>query len=302
MDRMTAMETFVSVMEAGSFSAAARRLKLGQPAVSKTIAQLEARLGTPLLMRSTRGLTPTDAGQRFYEHARRAIEAADDAEQAARTSAAGLSGVLRVSAATTFARLHILPALKGFMDRYPELEVDVTLDDRVIDLLGEGVDVALRMGALDDSTMTARRLAQCRRRVIGTPAYFASAGIPRTPEDLARHQVIVYSQRGGGEVWPFSQQNREVAVSVSGRLRISAAEGLRTAVLNDIGLAVASHWMFAPELASGAVHTVLDDWLLPTVDLWAVFPAGRRVTSRARAFVEFVEQTLAAQAGTFQPA
>ncbi|MBA1275493.1 LysR family transcriptional regulator [Stutzerimonas azotifigens] len=302
MDRMTAMETFVSVMEAGSFSAAARRLKLGQPAVSKAIAQLETRLGTPLLMRSTRGLTATDAGQRFYEHARRAIEAADEAEQAARISASGLSGVLRVSAATTFARLHILPALKGFMDRYPELEVDVTLDDRVIDLLGEGMDVALRMGTLDDSAMTARRLAQCQRRVVGTPAYFAAEGIPRTPADLSGHRAIVYSQRGGGEAWAFSQQGREVAVSVSGRLRVSAAEGIRTAVLSDIGLAVASHWMFSPELADGTVQAVLNDWALPPVDLWAVFPAGRRVTSRAQAFIEFVEETMAAQTGTSLPA
>ncbi|MCD9122779.1 LysR family transcriptional regulator [Cupriavidus gilardii] len=295
MDRLAAMETFVGVIEAGSFSAAARRLNLGQPAVSKSIAQLEERLGTRLLLRSTRGLTPTDAGQRFYEHAKRAIEEADEAEQAARDSSEGLSGRLRVSAAVTFARLHILPGLKAFMDRHPQLEIDIALDDRNIDLLEEGTDVALRMGMLDDSSMTARRIARSPRLVVGTPRYFAQAGVPRTPADLSGHQAIVYSQRGGGESWSFRQGSTEVAVVVSGRVRVSAAEGIRTAVLADMGLAVASRWMFAPEVEQGVVQTVLNDWTLPPIDLWAVFPSGRMVTAKARAFVAFVEEALAGQ-------
>ncbi|HEX7910108.1 MAG TPA: LysR family transcriptional regulator [Paraburkholderia sp.] len=293
MDRMAAMETFVAVVEAGSFSAAARRLNVGQPAVSKSIAQLEERIGTRLLLRSTRGLNTTDAGQHFYEHARVAIEEADEAEHAARQSSESLSGRLRVSAATTFARLHVMPALKRFLDQHPQLEIDVVLDDRNIDLLEEGMDVGLRMGSLDDSAMTARRIGRCPRYVVGTPAYFAEAGVPVTPADLSRHQAIVYSQRGGGESWSFSQSGKETAVVVSGRLRVSAAEGIRTAVLGNMGVAIASQWMFAPELADGSVRAVLTDWQLPPLDLWAVFPAGRLVTSRARAFVAFVESALA---------
>ena len=292
MDRMTAMETFVAVVEAGSFSAAARRLNVGQPAVSKSIAQLEERVGARLLLRSTRGLNTTDAGQRFYEHAKVAIDEAEEAEHAARQSSEGLSGRLRVSAAVTFARLHILPALKGFLDEHPQLEIDIVLDDRNIDLFEEGMDVALRMGALDDSAMTARRIARSPRFVVGTPAYFAEAGMPATPADLSGHQAIVYSQRGGGESWSFSQNGKEVAVVVSGRVRVSAAEGIRTAVLSDMGIAIASQWMFEPELVDGTVRAVLTDWQLPPVDLWAVFPSGRRVTSKARAFVAFVESVL----------
>lgn len=292
MDRMAAMETYVSVVEAGSFSAAAKRLKLGQPAVSKSIAQLEERLGVRLLLRSTRGLTPTDAGQRFYEHARRAIEEVDLAEHVARDASTGLSGVLRISAAVTFARLHILPALKTFLDRHPNLQIDIVLDDRTIDLLEKGVDVALRMGSLDDSTMTARRIAQSRRLVVGAPAYLAEAGVPKTPAELSQHQVIVYSLRGGGESWAFSQQGKEVAVVVSGRVSVSAAEGMRTTVLGGMGLAIASEWMFSPELADGSVQAVLTDWELPSIDLWAVFPAGRLVSAKARAFVAFVEEVL----------
>ncbi|WP_186126368.1 LysR family transcriptional regulator [Burkholderia gladioli] len=295
MDRMAAMETFVAVVEAGSFSAAARRLKLGQPAVSKSVAQLEAHLGARLLLRSTRGLTPTDAGQRFYEHARLAIEEADQAEQAVRESSAGLSGRLRVGAAVTFARLHVLPALKTFVDRHPDLQLDIILDDRAIDLLEEGVDVALRMGRLDDSSMTAHPIASSRRLVVATPEYLAEAGTPLTPAELSRHQAIVYSQRGGGESWSFRRDGTEVTVAVSGRVRVSAAEGMRSAVLAHMGLAVASEWMFGPELENGTVRAVLTDWALPPVDLWAVFPSGRLVTSKARAFVAFVEEVLAGE-------
>jgi len=293
MDRMVAMETFITVVDAGSFSAAARRLKLGQPAVPKAVAQLEARLGARLLLRSTRGLARTDAGQRFYEHALRAIDEAEQAEQAVRESSDGLSGRLRIGAAVTFARLHVLPALKSFLDQHPNLSIELVLDDRSVDLLEEGVDVALRMGALDDSTMTARRISTGRRLVVGTPSYFAEVGLPHTPADLSRHQAVVYSVRGGGESWLFSHgDGSDSTVTLSGRISVNAAEGMRTAVLGHMGLAVASEWMFAPELASGAVQAVLTDWTLPPIDLWAVFPSGRMATTKARAFVAFVEHLL----------
>jgi DNA-binding transcriptional LysR family regulator len=293
MDRLAAMEIFVSVAEAGSFSAAAKRMNVGQPAISKSVAQLEERLGVRLILRSTRGLTMTDAGQRFYEHAKLAIREADDAEQAVRRASDSLSGKLRVSAAVTFACIHVLPFLNDFLGRHPELEIDLMLDDRNIDLLEEGMDIALRMGSLADSAMTARRIGRSPRVVVGTGEYFSRAGIPMTPADLSHHQAIVYSQRGGGEAWTFSQEGSNVEVTVSGRVRVSAAEGMRTAVLSGMGLAVASRWMFSPELASGKVEAVLTDWTLPALDLWAVFPSGRLVTARARAFVEFVEEALA---------
>lgn len=293
MDRLAAMEIFVSVAEAGSFSAAAKRMSVGQPAISKSVAQLEDRLGARLILRSTRGLTMTEAGQRFYEHAKLAIKEADEADQVVRHASDSLSGKLRVSAAVSFTCLHVLPALDAFLSRHPALEIDLRLDDRNIDLLEEGLDVALRMGSLADSAMTARRIGRSPRLVVGTPGYFAHAGMPATPSDLSEHQAIVYSQRGGGESWTFSRDGDEVDVTVSGRVRVSAAEAMRTAVLSGMGLAVASRWMFSPELASGKVRPVLTDWTLPALDLWAVFPSGRLVTARARAFVEFVEEALA---------
>jgi DNA-binding transcriptional LysR family regulator len=292
MDRLSAMETFVNVVEAGSFSGAARRLNIGQPAVSKTIAQLEERLGVRLLLRSTRGLMPTEAGQNFYERARRSIEEADEADRAAQGAGAGLSGPLRVCAAVTFARLHVMPHLKSFLAEHPNLTIDVVLDDRNIDMLEEGIDVALRMGALGDSGMTAKKIAQCPRVVVGTPAYFAEAGEPETPADLSGHETIIYGRGGGGHTWVFRRDGNEVPVTASGRLKVNAAEGMREAVLADMGIAIASEWMFEPELEDGRVRRVLTDWTLPPMDLWALYPTGRMASAKARAFVAFVEKIM----------
>ncbi len=298
MDRLNAMETFARVVETGSFSAAGRALGVGQPAVSKSVAQLEARLGVRLLMRSTRGLAPTEAGMNFYERAKRALEEADEAEAAARGAGAGLQGHLRVSAAVTFASLHIVPRLGRFLAENPGLTMEVVLDDRLIDLIEDGIDVALRMGSLPDSALTARKLSTSPRRVVGSPEYFARRGEPRSPADLSEHEAIVYAQPGGGEIWSFRRGGSEVSVRVSGRLRVSAAEGVRAAVLSSMGLAVVSEWMFAPELAAGDVHSVLGDWTLSPVDLWAVYPSGRMPTAKARAFAAFVEQELSDSSGS----
>ncbi|SON55174.1 D-malate degradation protein R [Hartmannibacter diazotrophicus] len=291
MDRYQAMATFIRVVETGSFSAAARHLNVGQPAVSKTIAQLENRLQVSLLNRSTHGLTPTEAGQRYYERARAAIAEADEAELAARGAGTGLSGRLRVSAATTFARLHILPQLPRFLADHPELGIDVILDDRIIDLVAEGVDLSLRMGDLTDSTAVARKLATGGRSVLATPAYLEKSGEPCSPADLAEHETVIYSQLPN--VWSFTRDGTEISVAVHGRVRVSAAEGLRAAVLADMGLTIASDWMFGPELATGAIRKVLSPWELPAIDLWAVFPSGRMASAKARAFALFVEAVMA---------
>ncbi|GGF01405.1 LysR family transcriptional regulator [Aliidongia dinghuensis] len=296
MDRMTAMETFVRVVESGSFSVAARHLRVGQPAVSKTVAQLEDRLGVKLLTRSTRGLTTTEAGQSYYERAKRAIEEADEADLAARGAGTSLSGRLRVCAAVTFASLHIIPRLPKFLAEHPDLELEVVLDDRNIDLIQDGIDVAFRMGTLADSALTARRIARGRRLVVGTPAYLVRVGMPQVPGDLVGHQSIIYLQQGDDAAWTFRQGSAETAVAMKSRLKVTAAEGVRAAVFADLGLAVASEWMFAPELASGRVLAVLTDWELPPVDLSAVFPAGRIATAKARAFVAFLEEALAGKA------
>ena len=293
MDRMAAMQAFVLVVDTGSFSAAARRLNVGQPAVSKLIAQMEERLGVKLLVRSTRGLTATEAGLNYYERARRAIVEADEAELAARGAGTSLTGKLRVAAAVTFARIHLMPRLPEFLQRHPDLEIEVVLDDRNVDLVQEGIDVALRMGRqLADSSLTARRIASAPCVVVGTPTYFARAGEPTAPSDLTAHQAVIYDQRGGGADWTFRRDEVEFAVTLKGRLRVNAAEGLRAAVLANASLAITSEWMFAPEVADGTVKVVLQDWQLPRIDLWAVFPTGRTAPAKARTFTQFVQEVM----------
>jgi DNA-binding transcriptional LysR family regulator len=293
MDRLAAMQTFVKVIDTGSFSAAARQLRVGQPAVSKMVAQLEERLGVTLLLRTSRSFSATEAGRIFFERAKLAIANADEAELAARGASAGLVGRLRVSAAVTFARLKIVPKLGRFLAQHPKLEIELILDDRNVDLVSEGVDVALRMGVLTDSGVTARKIASIRRRIVGTPAYFARAGAPLEPRDLEQHEAIIYTQ-GGGVTWTFVRDGVEQTVALAGRIRSTAAEAVREAVLADLGLAVASDGMLGIELKSGAVREVLADWRLPSIDIWAVFPTGRRASAKARAFAAFVERELAA--------
>ena len=292
MDRLREMEMFVRVVEAGSFSAAARDLNMGQPAVSKTIASLEDRLGVRLLTRSTRKLSPTEAGTAFYERAVRAIGEADEAEAAAQSAGAGLEGRLRVSAPVTFSRLHLVPKLGSFLDAHPKVQLELLMDDRVVDLVAENIDVALRMGVLTDSALKARKLGQAERLVIASPSYLARRGVPRTPADLLEHDGVIYGQSSGGQEWLFRRGTSETSVYLRTRLKLSAAEGVREAVLAGQGFAIASRWMFTPELKSGEVVSILEEWTLPPMDLWVIYPSGRLTSAKARAFIKWFEKII----------
>jgi DNA-binding transcriptional LysR family regulator len=295
-DRLAALEIFVRVVDTGSFSAVARNQRIGQPAVSKAVVQLEEWLGVSLLMRSTRSVVPTEAGRIFYERAKRTIEEADEAVMAARGSASGLTGKLRVSTSVCFGRLHVIPNLSAFLAEHPDLEIELALDDRHLDLVNEGIDVALRMGPMPDSNMTARRIAEGRRIVVATPAYLERHGTPTSPGELISHQAVIYTR--GSEPWKswtFRKATAEVSVVLQGRLSVTAAEGVREAVNCDMALGVSSEWNFSPELRSGKVVAILEDWVLPPTNLSAVYPTGRLASTRARAFVSFVERFMAAE-------
>lgn len=287
MDRLHAMEAFVRIVESGSFSAAARDMGIGQPAASKIVAALEDQLGVRLLVRSTRTLLPTDAGQAYYERARRVIAEADEAEIAARGVGTSLQGRLRICAPVTFARLHVAPKLGAFMAAHRQLHLEVIMEDSAIDLLEHNIDVALSLGDLADSAMTARKLAQTKRMIVASSDYLTSQGIPKSPGDLLSHQIIIYNQAVGGDEWRFRRGTSELSVQVQGRLMFSAAEGVREAVLAGLGLGIVSRWMMLPELRDGTVIPVLTDWTLPAVDLWAITPSGRLPSSRARAFIDW---------------
>ena len=292
MDRLAVMDAFVRVVDAGSFSGAAKQLRMGQSAVSKVIVRLEARLGARLLLRTTRGLMPTEAGRNFYERAKRSIEEADGAEVSARGAAATLSGRLRIQATVALARLHIIPRLPDFLGQHPALDIDLVIDDRDIDLIEAGIDIALRVGQLSNATLTARKIAECQRLVIGTPSYFNAAGVPRIPADLVRHQVIIYEQPLGAATWTFRHGAAEASVNLNGRVHLNTTVGVRGCVLADLGLVIASEWMFAPELKAETVKPVLTGWSLPPVEAWAIFPTGRQATAKARTFASFIESQM----------
>jgi len=187
----------------------------------------------------------------------------------------------------------VIPNLPAFLAEHPALDIDLVLDDRNVDLVNEGIDVALRVGAMPDSNMTARRIAEGRSVVVATPAYLQRWGTPTSPGDLSSHQAIIYTRGSGGESWKFRKGAAEVSVVLQGRLKVTASEGLREAVNCGMGLAVSMEWNFSPELRSGKVVAILQDWTLPSTNLSAVYPTGRLASTKARAFVSFVEGFMA---------
>ncbi|MFC0227012.1 LysR family transcriptional regulator [Serratia aquatilis] len=297
MDKFGDFATYISVYETGAFSAAARRLNVGQPAVSKAIARLEQQLNTRLLLRSTHGLRPTEAGQQFYLRARRILQDVAETESAISGSAEVLTGRLRVSSASVFARLIELADLTGFLQSNPALAMDLLLDEGELGLIEEGIDIALRIGDLPDSAFTARKLGVAQQYVIGAPAYFERAGIPETPRELLRHEMVIQPRSLVAEQWVFTRQQHRQEVVLLGRVRVSAAECLREMVIAGFGATIACEGLFRREIANGSVVAVLADWQLPPLPLWAVFPSGHFIPAKARAFADFV-QLLLTNAGT----
>ena len=293
MDRLAAMAQFVRVAEAGSISAAARVLGVGQPAVSKSLAQLEAWLGVRLITRTTRALTLTDAGRVYYDRAKAALDAAEEAEAGARGAGAALTGRLRICAPVTFARLHIIPSLPMFMAAHPALDLDLVLDDRRIDLVEEGIDVAIRAGVLADSSMVATHIASGRRQVVGAPEFWRAQGDPAAPADLASLAFVAYGDAPGGTDWVFARDGRTELARLTPKIRVNALEGVREAVFAGIGFAIISEWSTNDAVKEGRVEVRLADHQLPSVDLWAIFPAGRQPSARARAFAAHMKGLMA---------
>jgi DNA-binding transcriptional LysR family regulator len=182
-----------------------------------------------------------------------------------------------------------VPHLAAFLAEHPKLTVEFVLDDRPIDLIEQGVDIGLRYGPLDTSSLIARKVATTRRVVVGTPDYFDRAGVPKTPAELIGHDVVIYTQDRGGGTWVFRKGDSKATVTLRGRLRLNSSEGVRAAVLSSLGLAVASQWLFKPELDCGAIRPILTEWSLPEIELWVVFPMGRLANAKARAFAAFVQ-------------
>jgi DNA-binding transcriptional LysR family regulator len=292
-DRLQQFALFVRTVESGSFSKTAREFGLSQPSVSRAIAALERRLGVKLLVRTTRQVSATDAGEVLVRRARDALLAIDDAESAAR-GADRLSGVLRVALPPEYGVRRIVPLLPAFFALHPLLKIDLMMSDRYENLIAEGADLALRIGELPDSSFVARKLDSARRLFIAAPSYLARRGTPSSLAELVAHDVISGPGDTGEETWAARRNGRIESQTLCPRVRSRSATGVVACAAAGLGLATGSTWMCADALASGAIVEILPDYRLDPVQAYVVFPAGRQPSQRARAFSDYLEQALAA--------
>ena len=295
-DRLQELSVFVRAAETGNLSKVAREFGLSQPSVSRIVASLEARLGVKLLLRTTRRVTPTDAGTVFLERSRRILGDLDEAAHAAR-GVDSLHGVLRVVMSGAFATREVIPRLPAFLDQHPRLKIELRISDRTDDLVAEGADLALRLGPLADSAFGARLLASAPRLVIASPAYLARRGIPETLADLSTHDCILGPGLTGRSGWSLLCSGAFGSVSVEGRVQVASADGVMACVRAGLGIAVASRWMCRAELERGEVRAILSDYPLAPVDVHAVYPAGPRPPPKVRAFADYLAAKLGEPAG-----
>lgn len=290
MELLAGMAVFARVVDAGGISAAARDLRLSKSAVSKQLAALEDRLGARLLQRTTRRMGLTEAGAGFLEHCRRVVAEAEAAESAVGALQAEPRGVLRVNAPMTFGTMHLAAAIPDFMARHRGVTVDLSLNDRMVDLLDEGYDVAVRIARLADSSLVARKLAPARRVMVAAPSYLDRRGRPQALAELAAHDVLSYSYVPAAEEWRFVGPAGEEAVRVEGRLRANNSEILLAACLAGAGIAALPTFISGPSLRAGSLVRVLPQYESPEFAVHAVWPATRHLSAKVRAFVDFLAE------------
>ena len=295
MDRLDAIRLFVRVAETGSFSAVAREANVGQPAVSKQVAALERRLGAQLMHRTSRSLTLTEAGQVFYEAAIRLLGDLDAARAQVGAGRSRPSGLLRVSLSAGFGRLHVVPLLAEFFAAYPDIDVRLVLADRVVSLIEDHIDVALRVGTLPDSSLIALRAGTVRRVTCASPDYLKVHGTPHTPEDLAGHDCISFAGFIAPDAWSFVREDTTLTVPVHSRLVVSNVEAACDAARVGIGITGAFDYHIAAARKAGTLTTILDEFQPPAVPVNLVYTAGRFLPLKLRAFLDFAAPRLKAR-------
>ncbi|MDB5398766.1 MAG: hypothetical protein QOD93_2828 [Acetobacteraceae bacterium] len=290
MDLLTGMKLFVRVAETGGFSAVAREAANTQPTVSRTIAALEAHLGVRLLNRSSRAVTLTDDGRAFYAHAMRALEAITEAEACVGRRHSQPTGLLRLGSPVAFGRLHVAPRMPAFLTQYPEVEIELSMNDAFVDLVGEGLDLVVRVGMLEDPSLIARRIGTTRRVTVASADYLRRRGVPLTPNDLRQHECVVYTRLATMNRWHFDGSDGPVSVEVRGRFRADNSEAVREAVINGAGIAVIPVWMFTDEISSGRVRIILDAFEPNALPIHAVYPSRRQVSAKVRVMIDFLAE------------
>ena len=293
MDNLFALRLFIRVVDLGSFSKAAMELGIGQPAATKTVARLEAQLGSRLLHRTTHGVTPTEIGFLYYEKCKLIDQHFEEAQSVAALMQSQLQGGLRISTSVAFGRRVLVPLVMRFMKQNPKLQIELSFDDRYVDLVEQGIDVAIRMGRLADSTHGARFLGINPWVVVGSPAYLQERGTPTNLQDLLTHDALVYSSVQGDARWLFTgSDGRLHPVSVRAVLRSNNLSALLMAARSDMGLAVLPWYVAHESVQTGAVQTLLTQWTIPSQEIHAVYPSTRQVPTKVSSFIQWLQSQL----------
>jgi len=288
MDRLDDLALYLSIVDAGSLAGAARRMRRSPPAVTRRLGELERRLGVRLLERNTRRLALTEAGRRLAGHARALLADFENAMRDTAGDSASPRGLLRVSAPLLFGRRHVVPVVTAFLEAYPDVSAELSLEDRPVDLIEEGIDVALRIAQLDDSSLVARRIGSVRRVVVASPDYLARKGTPRRPDDLARHDIVLFVNHANGADWRFiDAEDRERTVRVTARLQVNRAEAAIAAARQGHGILSVLSYQVAAELADGSLVRVLRSYERPSIPVQLVVPTVRLMPPRVRTFLDF---------------
>ena len=290
MDTVTGIRLFIRVVETGSFSKASVGMGITQPTATKHVAALERRLGARLLHRSTRGVTPTEVGAAYYDKCKSIARQLEDADNLAALMQRRLSGTLRISTSVAFGRRVLTPLVLRFMQQHPELQIDLSFDDRYVNLDEQGMDLALRMGRLADSSLGASFLGVNHWVLVGAADYLRERGTPQVPADLAQHRALIYSTVQGNDVWHFTgPDGAALAVGVHGPLRSNNLSALLAAARAGLGLAVVPRYVANDSLRSGTVLPLLPGWALPAQEMHAVYPSPRLVPAKVTDFVDWLQ-------------
>ncbi|RMH45337.1 MAG: LysR family transcriptional regulator [Alphaproteobacteria bacterium] len=292
MDRLTEMEAFAAVVDQGGFTDAAKKLGISKSAVSKHVSSLEARLGARLLNRTTRRVSPTEIGLAYYDRARRVLNDAGEADALVTAMQSAPSGLLRISVATDFGVNHLSPVLGEFLREYPEITVNMVLNNRYVELISEGFDLAVRIGELEDSSLRARKLAETKKRMVGAPSYFEKYGKPRRIDDLNEHKLLHYSNQASTNVWKLTAPSGEKRqVRTSGWLTVNDGQSLLNAAISGLGIAYLPSFLYADAMRKGLLEEAIPDLPEERLGIFAVYPPGRYTQPKVRAFIDFLVQT-----------
>lgn len=295
MDRLTAMRSFVKVVEEGGFAAAGRALGVSRAAVNRQVLSLEEALGVQLFNRSTRRVVPTESGNAYYERASAILAELDEAERAVTSLTEEPRGTIHVNAPMSFGTLHLGAAVAGFMRRYPEIRVQLTLNDRFVDPFEEGFDVTIRIARLADSDLVARRLAPARLVACAAPAYLKRHGEPRNPGDLRRHACLHYGHMASRTFWRLQGPRGAERVPVAAQLCSNNGEVLREAALQGLGIALLPTFIVGAELQAGTLRTVLAGYAVPELSIYAIYPPNRYLSAKVRLFIDHLAGSFGAR-------